>query len=214
MSKKELTYEFIERVFINALENVKKLTHNELSAKLRSAHEVCKKNNDMSNICFAYYDLYFTELINKKFPFRPETIEEFKKNKNIIRSHNSYAKLVAIFNDNETNKPKNSTIISLSEEPPSKKMSLLEEPPSKKMSLLEEPPSKKMSLLEEPPSKRISLLEEPPSKIMSLSEEPPKQINLEVHHQYEKEWVDWIIKNQEYVTNFNPFNFIKMIEKF
>jgi hypothetical protein len=137
MSKINNGYEFAESVFVKALDNVKKLTMTEVIDKLRSTHEICKKSNDLSSICFAYYDLYFTELINLNFPFRPETIEEFQKNKELIRASNTYAKLVGIFNDKDI--------------------------------------------------------------IKTVSEEPPKKkINLPVSNknQYEKEWCDWIMKNQ------------------
>ncbi len=185
--KKELTYEYIERVFINVLDGVKKLTVSELTDKLRLTHGVCKKNNDLSNVCFAYYDLYFTELLNKKFNFRPETIAEFNKNKIIIRKHNSYAKLVAIFNDNDTN---HKSIMDTSVEYP-------------------------FYQLLEPPNNLVNMSVEPPNKPTHLSVEPPnKKINLDISYQNEKEWADWIFKNQEYVIHFNPLNFVKMIEKF
>ena len=45
--KKELSYEYIEQVFIKVLEGVKKMTVPVLTDKLRLAHGVCKKNNDL-----------------------------------------------------------------------------------------------------------------------------------------------------------------------
>lgn len=145
---KNTVYEFMDSVFINELDNVRKLTVQEVIDKLRSVHEICKKSKDITNICFAYYDLYFTELINLNFSFRPETIEEFKKNKAIIRTNNSYAKLVSIFNDADND-----------------------------------------------------------------SEPPKKKINLPDSNQYEKEWSGWIMKNQEFVSYFNPFYFEKLISQ-
>jgi hypothetical protein len=117
MSKIDSGYEFAERVFVKALDNVKKLTMKEIVDKLSSTHIICKKSKDLSSICFAYYDLYFTELINLNFPFRPETINEFYKHKTLIRDNNTYAKLVGIFNDKDF-------IKTVSEEPPKKKINL------------------------------------------------------------------------------------------
>jgi hypothetical protein len=154
MSKTNNGCEFAERGFIKALDNVKKLTVKEIVDKLRSTHIICKNIKDLSSICFAYYDLYFTELISLNFPFRPETIKEFYKHKSLIRDNNMYAKLVGIFNDKDF--------------------------------------------------------------IKTISEEPPKKkINLHIsnQNQYENEWCDWIIKNQEYVFHFNPSNFEKLIEQ-
>ena len=165
MTTKIEKYAMIERIFITALDNVKKLPTKDVVDKLRSANKLSESIKDLANVCFAYLDLYFTELINRKFPFRDETIAEFKKKKIMIREKNIYARLVGIFNDTEDDK-------------------------------------KITQSIEQSVEQSVDQSVEPPGKKMNLKS-----------NCYEAEWVDWIIKNQEYVVYFNPFVFEKTIEK-
>jgi hypothetical protein len=94
--------ETVERAFIRGLENVKKLEYEEIVSRLQKVIKLCKEVTNIKSILFAFYDLYFTQLIILQAPFSNKQLEQFNIIKKKVREVNRYAKLVEIFNENPT----------------------------------------------------------------------------------------------------------------
>ena len=95
----------IERAFIIGLDNVKKLNYEDLTSRLNKVIKICVNEKNLKHIIFAFYDLYFTQLILLNAPFNKKELENFKIFKKQIREVNHYAKLVEIFNENQCVEP-------------------------------------------------------------------------------------------------------------
>ena len=88
--------EKVERCFIIGLDNVKKLDYADLIARLNKVIKICAHVKNLKHISFAFYDLYFTQLIALNAPFNKKEIDDFTIFKKSIREVNHYAKLVEI----------------------------------------------------------------------------------------------------------------------
>ena len=98
----ENSYEILEKMFMEELDNIDKISVQEIVEKIKKVNVYCLSNiKKIDLIYFAYYDLYFTQL--KRLNCNIMDFDKNKVNANIakIREFNTYAKLVEILIENK-----------------------------------------------------------------------------------------------------------------
>jgi hypothetical protein len=110
----ENSIEILEQMFMEELDNIDKMSILGIIEKIKKVNVFCLSNiKQLELIYFAYYDLYFTQLIKLNSKIADVDIIKIKENIVKIREFNDYAKLVEILveknsltNTNiETNEP-------------------------------------------------------------------------------------------------------------
>ena len=97
----ENSIEILEKMFMEELDNIDKMSIQEIIEKIKKVNVFCLSNTkNLDLIYFSYYDLYFTQL--KKLDYNVMNFDKNKINSNIakIREFNTYAKLVEILVEN------------------------------------------------------------------------------------------------------------------
>jgi len=93
----ENSIEILEQMFMEELDNIDKMSISGIIEKIKKVNVFCLSNiKDLELIYFAYYDLYFTQLIKLNSNIANVDMIKIKSNIAKIREFNTYAKLVEI----------------------------------------------------------------------------------------------------------------------
>lgn len=93
----ENSIEILEQMFMEELDNIDKMSVSIILEKIKKVNVFCISNTkQLELIYFAYYDLYFTQLIKLNSKITDIDMIKIKSNIAKIREFNTYAKLVEI----------------------------------------------------------------------------------------------------------------------